>query len=105
MESLAGLLWNMHVDELEWAERARPHDLRRTVRTNLSKLKVSKDIAERIMNHKEKGISGVYDRHDYLEEKEMALSKWNKRLHTILKGKKDGKADIVKFPKQKNVKQ
>lgn len=73
--------------QLGWTEAARPHDLRRTVRSNLSMLGVGKDIAERILNHKEQGISATYDRHDYLREKETALLKWNNHLVKLLTGK------------------
>lgn len=52
------------------------HDLRRTVRSNLSKLGVSSDVAERILGHAIPGVRGVYDRHSYLDEKRDALDRW-----------------------------
>jgi len=64
--------------------RTTVHDLRRTVRSNLSMLKIRKTVAERILNHKEQGISAVYDRHDYLDEKKEALQKWSDKLGEIL---------------------
>ncbi|BCO08592.1 integrase [Desulfolithobacter dissulfuricans] len=73
--------------KLGWTEKATPHDLRRTVRTNLAKLGINKIVAERLLNHKEQGISATYDRHDYLQEKTAALSKWNNRLKQLLTGK------------------
>src|SRR5262249_23321532 len=45
------------------------HDLRRTCRTGLGRLKIPPHIAERVLNHAQPGIEGVYDRHAYLDEK------------------------------------
>ncbi len=56
------------------------HDLRRTCRTGLSVLKVEPHIAERVLNHAQPGIAGVYDKHAYLEEKREALEKWAAHL-------------------------
>lgn len=51
------------------------HDLRRTCRSLLAYLGVPGHVAERCLNHKLKGVEGVYDRHDYFEERKVALSK------------------------------
>jgi integrase len=51
------------------------HDLRRTARTNWSKLRIAPEIRERLI-HPATGITGVYDRHDFLDEKREALAKW-----------------------------
>lgn len=59
------------------------HDLRRTCRTGLSRLKVEPHIAERILNHAQPGIEGVYDQYAYLEEKRAALEKWAAHLERI----------------------
>ena len=48
------------------------HDLRRTFRTLCAKLGISGDVAERCLNHKLKGVEGIYDRHDYLDERRVA---------------------------------
>ena len=52
------------------------HDLRRTLRTGLSKLRVDRDIREAVLAHTRPGVEGVYDRHDYLDEKRDALERW-----------------------------
>jgi len=49
------------------------HDFRRTARTHLAALGVESHIAERCLNHKLKGIEGIYNRHDYLDERREAL--------------------------------
>jgi integrase len=51
----------------------RLHDLRRTARSLMSRAGVNKDIAERCLAHAIGGVSGVYDRHAYLEEKRQAF--------------------------------
>ncbi|HHF3041938.1 tyrosine-type recombinase/integrase [Vibrio diabolicus] len=49
------------------------HDLRRTCRTLLAQQGTPGHVAERCLNHKLKGVEGIYDRHDYLEERREAL--------------------------------
>lgn len=49
------------------------HDLRRTCRSLLASKGVPGHIAERCLNHKLKGVEGIYDRYDYLEERRKAL--------------------------------
>jgi integrase len=61
---------------LQGIEAFRLHDLRRTCRTGLSRLKVLPHIAECVLNHVQPGIIGVYDRFEYLDEKREALEKW-----------------------------
>ena len=45
------------------------HDLRRTARSLMSRAGVNADIAERCLGHVIGGVRGVYDRHEYVEEK------------------------------------
>lgn len=52
------------------------HDLRRTARTHLARLRVAPHVAERCLNHKLPGINDIYDTHDYLAERRLALSAW-----------------------------
>lgn len=61
------------------------HDLRRTCRTGLSRLKVEPHVAERVLNHVQPGIVGVYDRFAYLDEKRAALEKWAAHLEDLRK--------------------
>jgi integrase len=49
------------------------HDLRRTARSLLSRAGVSADVAERCLGHVMGGVRGIYDRHEYLEEKKRAF--------------------------------
>jgi integrase len=49
------------------------HDLRRTARSLLSRAGVASDIAEICLGHVLTGVRGVYDRHEYREEKKRAF--------------------------------
>ncbi|WP_455820541.1 tyrosine-type recombinase/integrase [Pseudomonas cerasi] len=60
------------------------HDLRRTSRSLLASLHVPPHVAERCLNHKLKGIEGIYDRHDYFEERRDAIEKLGKKLEKKL---------------------
>ena len=65
------------------------HDLRRTVATNLQKLGVRLEVTEAVLNHvsgSRAGIVGVYQRHEYAEEKRAALDAWARRLDAIVTG-------------------
>lgn len=53
-----------------------PHDLRRTLRTNLSRLGCPTDIAEAVLGHSKKGIEGTYNLHTYESECAEWLQKW-----------------------------
>ena len=60
------------------------HDLRRVVRSGLSRLKIAEEIREAVLAHVRGGIKGVYDQHDYLDEKRDALMQWGARLRSIV---------------------
>ena len=60
------------------------HDIRRTVRTHLSALKISEEVREAVLAHVRPGIKGTYDHYQYVDEKRDALTLWNARLRSIL---------------------
>jgi len=59
------------------------HDIRRTVRTRLSSLRVSDTVAELVLGHARKGLQRVYDQHRYLDEMREALDLWARHLRDI----------------------
>lgn len=69
------------------------HDFRRTCRSLLASAGVSPHIAERCLNHKLKGVEGVYDRHDYFSERKEALQKIADLLSPIV----DDLSNVVAF--------
>jgi integrase len=60
------------------------HDLRRTARSHLSRLKIEEVARESVLAHARPGIKGTYDLHDYREEKREALQMWAARVRTIV---------------------
>jgi len=61
-----------------------PHDLRRTCSTKLGEMQIPGHLIDRIMNHKLTGITDrVYNRYEYLKEKQEALKAWGARLSRI----------------------
>lgn len=63
----------------------RPHDLRRTVGTRLSALGFNRLILDKVLNHKDTSVGGIYDRYSYDVEKREALEAWASELSTILR--------------------
>jgi integrase len=63
------------------------HDLRRTCRTNLSRLGVRPDIAELCLNHvtARGDLVRVYDQHDYAAEIITALTAWQDHVAELLR--------------------
>ncbi len=75
----------------------RLHDLRRTMATGLQKLGVRFEVTEALLNHlggARAGIAGVYQRHDWREEKLHALTAWNEHVISLVQEpeKLEGKA-------------
>jgi integrase len=60
------------------------HDLRRTMRTRLSSLRVPDTVAEMVIGHGRKGLQRVYDQHKFVDEMREALEAWNARLRAIV---------------------
>jgi integrase len=78
------------------------HDLRRTVATNLQRLGVRLEVTEAVLNHvsgSRGGIVGVYQKHDWADEKRAALQAWADRLDAIVEGREPGD-NVVQLPKR-----
>jgi integrase len=60
------------------------HDVRRTLRTGLSSLKVSTEVAELVIGHAKQGLQAVYNQHQFTDEKRDALELWAGRLRDIV---------------------
>lgn len=59
------------------------HDLCRTCRTGLGRLKIPPHIAERVLNHSQEKMVATYDTGEYLDEKRAALDKWARHLRSL----------------------
>ena len=75
----------LQMDRLSGVQNWKFHDLRRTVATNLTKLGIDRLILQKIINHAERGVTQIYDRYSYMDEKREALQKWADRLDEIVK--------------------
>lgn len=60
------------------------HDIRRTVRSKLAELGVSRDVARKVMNHEDGKVDRIYNRHEYLAEKREALEQWERMMKTLM---------------------
>ena len=70
---------------VEW----RVHDLRRTLATGLQRLGVRFEVTEAVLNHisgSKGGVAGIYQRHDWKDEKRAALTAWASHVERLLSG-------------------
>jgi integrase len=68
----------------------RIHDVRRTMATGMQRLGVRLEVTEAVLNHvsgSNAGIVGVYQRHDWKEEKRHALDAWAAEVERIVAGR------------------
>lgn len=73
----------------EPVEAWRVHDIRRTVATGLQRLGVRFEVTEAVLNHvsgSKSGVAGIYQRHDWKDEKRAALDAWAVHLVDLLTG-------------------
>jgi integrase len=69
----------------------RLHDIRRTVRSHLSALRVPDHICEMALGHARRGLQRIYDQHRYQDEQREALNAWATRLEGMI----DPKENVV----------
>jgi integrase len=75
------------LDELVEISPWRIHDLRRTAATGLQKLKTPLQVTEAILGHtagSRAGVIGIYQRHDYADEKRAALEAWGAHVMALM---------------------
>ncbi len=83
-------------DSLEWTRKAtgrlkalsdldfRPHDLRRTAASLMTSAGTPRVVVQKILNHVETGVTAVYDRYSYDNEKRIALDAWGRQVAAIV---------------------
>jgi integrase len=67
------------LDQLSGVTGWRLHDLRRTCVSGMARLGIAPHVADKVLNHKSGTISGVaavYQRHEFLAERQEALERW-----------------------------
>lgn len=74
------------------------HDLRRTAGTGMAELGVPRLVVGKVLNHLsvDHGVTAIYDRHDYREEKKQALLRWGQRVEEIVSGE-EGEVEAAKI--------
>ncbi len=72
----------------------RPHDLRRTGASQMTGMGIPRLVVSKILNHADREITGVYDRHTYDAEKRHALDAWGTRLEEIVSGQ-PGRSNVL----------
>jgi hypothetical protein len=68
------------------------HDLRRTVVSGMARLGVAPHVADKILNHQSGTISGVaavYQRHEFMNERKEALSRWGQHIGKLIASQAD----------------
>lgn len=76
----------------------RLHDLRRTLATGLQRLGVRFEVTEAVLNHvsgSKSGVAGIYQRHDWAQEKAAALEAWADHVSGLLTGA--DQTNVVQF--------
>ena len=64
----------------------RLHDLRRTAASLMTGMGISRLTVKKVLNHAERDVTAVYDRHSYDPEKRTALDAWGRRVEAIVVG-------------------
>jgi hypothetical protein len=65
----------------------RIHDLRRSMATGFQRLGVRFEVTEATLNHisgAKGGVAGIYQRHDWQDEKRSALAAWGRHIAAIV---------------------
>jgi integrase len=87
------------IEKLGW-QRTTVHDLRRTMRSELSRLKVNAVVSEKLLNHALPGLFDTYDMHAYFDEKAIALQKWSDCLKKLVYPERK-ESNVIDFTKER----
>jgi integrase len=71
-------------------ESVRPHDLRRTCLTVITRLGFSRDAMDRISNHKDGRVRDIYDRHGYEREDAAIMDAVGRHVLRVVEGVEEG---------------
>jgi integrase len=66
------------------------HDLRRSLASGMARLGINLPVIEKVLNHSSGsfgGIVGVYQRHDFADEKRHALERWGTHIADLVSGR------------------
>jgi integrase len=86
------------IDEVSGVTGWRLHDCRRTAASGMAQLGHPPHVVGAILNHSPgaaQGITAVYNRYRYTDEKRAAMDAWSREIERIVSGKR---AKVVQFP-------
>jgi integrase len=75
-----------------------PHDLRRSAASHMTALGISRLVVSKILNHAERSVTAIYDRHSYDKEKQLALETWSNKLLEIIFAEHTTTNNVILFP-------
>lgn len=78
------------LDKASGVKDWRIHDIRRTVATGLQRLGVRLEVTEAVLGHvagSRAGVVGIYQRHDWADEKRAALDAWADHVAGMVEGR------------------
>jgi integrase len=61
------------------------HDLRRSAGTGMARAGIAVSTISRVLNHKEGGVTKIYNRYSYLDEKRHALETWARKVESLVR--------------------
>ncbi len=99
-ESIKAKIAELAIEEASNSAKAasladwRFHDLRRTAATGMARLGVATSTISRVLNHKEGGVTKIYNRYSFLREKQIALERWGRRVQTLTSPAPDNVVEI-----------
>jgi integrase len=83
----------------EFDPPARPHDLRRTHGSTITALGFGRESMDRILNHRKKSISDVYDRHEYSEKDKAIAERVCAHLLRLAGYSQDEYGEVLLYPR------
>jgi len=79
------------------ADKVTPHDLRRTFGTFVTRLGFGRPAMDRILNHRDRSVGTIYDRHAYATEDQQIMEKVARHILEVAEGRRETGAVIRVF--------
>ena len=79
------------------ADKVTPHDLRRTFGTLVTRLGFGRPAMDRILNHRDRSVGSVYDRHAYATEDQRVMEAVARCIVELAEGRRDT-GTVIRVP-------
>jgi integrase len=80
-------------------DKVTPHDLRRTFGTVVTRLGLGRPAMDRILNHRDRSVGTVYDRHAYAAEDRRVMETVAAHILALAEGRAAAAGNVVSFNK------